>query len=122
MREAGNAVGSQAEACDFRHLVPCPAPLQASVPTSLADGVHALTVAATDAAGNIGTATATLKLDTKAPTAPVGLSVSRSGGSFVYTWTNPDTTGTAPIAAAHLSDGTVVKGDNLQTLPRAVAI
>jgi hypothetical protein len=40
-------------------------------------------------------------------------------GTYVYSWTNPDQGTNAPIAAARLSDGTVVKGANIQQLESA---
>jgi hypothetical protein len=38
---------------------------------------------------------------------------------YAYTWTNPDQGQAAPIAAARLSDGTVVRGANIQQLESA---
>jgi hypothetical protein len=122
--ESGQVVVARAQACDYRHLQPCPGTVGDVVAPELADGVHSLVVVATDAAGQSATsAPVTLKLDRKAPLTPAGLSVQRVGdGDFVYSWHNPDESGTAPIVAAHWSDGiheTVVKGAGIERLEAA---
>src|SRR5262249_34334793 len=95
---------------------PCPGAAAATVTPDLPDGLHTLTAVATDAAGQTQTSsTTTLKLDRVAPAAPLALTVERQpDDSFLYSWHNPDQAGAAPIAAVHLSDGTVIRGTNLQ--------
>jgi hypothetical protein len=117
LRDGDRVLETRTQACDFRHLQPCPATATLAVP-DLADGVHQLTVTASDAGGEATTSSATtIKLDRVAPTAPTDLKVERTPiGTYLYTWKNPDQTGMAPITAARLSDGTVVKGENLQQL------
>lgn len=120
LRKDGQAVGTVTSTCDFRHLRPCPAG-GATVSVALPDGAHALTATATDAAGQSSTAAiGTLLLDRQAPGAPEGLTVQPSGtGFYLYSWRNPDQGTAAPIAAAHLSDGTVVKGAGITQLVSA---
>jgi hypothetical protein len=58
-----------------------------------------------------------LRVDRRAPGPPVGLTIQqREDGTYVYAWSNPDPQGTAPIVAAHLSDGTVVRGAGIERL------
>lgn len=117
LHKDGQAVGAVTSTCDFRHLRPCPAGA-VTVSVALPDGAHALTATATDAAGQSSTAAiGTLLLDRQAPGAPEGLTVQPSGtGFYLYSWRNPDQGTAAPIAAAHLSDGTVVKGAGITQL------
>jgi len=65
-------------------------------PSGLADGSHTLTASETDAAGNIGTATASFTLDTIAPVAPTFTT-----GSMV-------TDGAMPVITGFGEDGTTV--------------
>ena len=59
-------------------------------------------------------------LDRTAPASPTGLTVGPPATGCTPTrWTNPDQGQAAPIAAARLSDGTVVKGANIQQLESA---
>ena len=108
-------------ACDYRHLQPCPGTGSATFTADLPDGTYPLTAQATDAAAQSSTAPyGTLMLDRTAPASPTGLTVRATGnGMYAYTWTNPDQGQAAPIAAARLSDGTVVKGANIQQLESA---
>ena len=121
LRSGTQSAGSKALACDFRHLQPCPETGAGTFALDVADGSHVLTALATDAAGQVATsALGTLKLDRQPPAAPEGLSVQPSGtGRYVYTWRNPDQGAMAPIVAAHLSDGTVVKGSGITQLESA---
>lgn len=121
LRSGDQTVGTQALSCDFRHLQPCPGTGTGTFTVSFPDGSYPLTAQATDAAGQTATtAVGTLKLDRQAPTAPEGLAVQPvPGGRYVYTWRNPDQGAMAPIAAAHLSDGTVVKGAGITQLESA---
>lgn len=105
---SADASGIRAGGCDFNRLPPCPAQLRTTLTPGVPDGEHALTATATDAAGNTTVAPFTLKLDRVAPEAPIDLTV--DGG--VYTWRNPPST--APIVAAHFSDGTVVRGEGIE--------
>ena len=102
-------IAGRDQACSFTRLPPCPARVAAAL--DLPDGVHTVSVTATDAAGQSRTAPVTVRVDRVAPESPIGLSVKPG---FVYTWTNP--VGMAPIAAAHLSDGTVVRGEGISQL------
>ncbi|MDA0169794.1 Ig-like domain-containing protein [Solirubrobacter taibaiensis] len=115
------ALGTTTLTCDFRHLQPCPGTGSATFTTDLPDGTYPLTVTATDAAGQASTAPyGTLMLDRTAPASPIGLTVRATGnGMYAYSWTNPDQGQAAPIAAAHLSDGTVVRGADIQQLESA---
>lgn len=121
LRSGDQVVGSQTLACDYRHLQPCPATGTGTFTLDIADGNHALTAEATDAAGQVATsAFGTLKLDRQPPAAPEGLSVQSAGaGRYLYIWRNPDQGAAAPIAAAHLSDGTVVKGNGITQIESA---
>ncbi len=105
---AEDASGIRTEGCDFTRLPPCPGRVRTMLKLDVADGVHALTAGATDAAGNTTSAPFTLKLDRVAPAAPGDLAVQDG----VYTWRNPDSA--APIVAAHFSDGTVVRGEGIE--------
>lgn len=118
LRAGDRTLDTRTQTCDFRHLQPCPLKVALTATPDLPDGVHALTVAATDAGGEATTSpAATVKLDRAAPGAPAALAVERkSDGTFVYTWRNPDQGPMAPIVAARLSDGTVVRGANLERL------
>jgi hypothetical protein len=106
------SVAGRDQACSFTRLPPCPGQVRASL--DLPDGVHTVSVTATDAAGQSRTAPVTVRVDRVAPESPIGLSVAPG---FVYTWTNP--AGMAPIVAAHLSDGTVVRGEGISQLSAA---
>lgn len=121
LKTGTTTLGTTNLTCDFRHLQPCPGTGTATFATALPDGIHPLTAQATDAAGQAATAQiGTLQLDRVAPAAPMGLTVRATGtGRYAYIWTNPDQGTDAPIAAAHLSDGTVVKGANIQQLESA---
>ncbi len=102
-------VAGRDQPCSFTRLPPCPDRVLA--PLDVADGVHTVSVTATDAAGQSRTAPVTIRVDRVAPEAPQGLSVTPGPNGYVYAWTNP--VGMAPIAAAHLSDGTVVRGEGI---------
>ena len=120
LRKGDQPLGSITLPCDFRHLRPCPG-TGATVSVDLPDGTHALTATATDAAGQAtAAAIGTLMLDRHAPDAPEGLAVQPTGaGFYTYTWRNPDQGTAAPIVAAHLSDGTVVRGEAITQLTSA---
>jgi hypothetical protein len=65
------------------------------------DGTHELRATATDAANQEAVATAMLRVDRTAPTAPEGLGVSRNAdGTLALGWANPDQGTAAPIVAA----------------------
>jgi hypothetical protein len=117
MRDGGQTLATRNEACDFRHLQPCATTVSASFTPPLSDGAHSLTAIATDAAGEATTSVpVTVKIDSSAPGAPLDLAIQKApDGRFVYTWRNPDQA-RSPIVAAHLSDGTVVKGANLTSV------
>jgi len=105
-------IAGREQACSFTRLPPCPERVAAAL--DLPDGVHTVSVTATDAAGQSRTAPVTVRVDRVAPESPIGLSVTPG---FVYAWTNP--AGMAPIVAAHLSDGTVVRGEGISQLQAA---
>jgi hypothetical protein len=105
-------IAGREQACSFTRLPPCPG--RAAAALDLPDGVHTVSVTAADAAGQSRTAPVTVRVDRVAPAAPIGLSVAPG---FVYTWTNPASM--APIVAAHLSDGTVVRGEGITQLRAA---
>jgi hypothetical protein len=110
IRDGDRTLETRELACDFRHL-------PVTITPDLAEGIHTLTTAATDAAGETKTsAVATLKLDRTAPGAPLDFKIDRLADRYVYTWRNPDQGGMAPIAAVHVTDGTVVKGDNIERI------
>ncbi|GEM_PF-6139382 len=109
-------LGTTTLRCDDRHLRPCPATGTATFAPDLPDGTHPITARATDAAKQTASATGTLKVDRTAPGPPENLTVRSHGDAYLYTWTNPDQGTAAPIVAAHRSDGTVVRGANLQQL------
>jgi Arc/MetJ family transcription regulator len=80
-------------------------------PTLTADGVHTLTASETDVAGNIGTATLTFTLDTKAPIVTEALAHD-TGSSATDDITNDDeVTGKAdPNALVTIKQGTTTLG------------
>ncbi len=121
LKSGDRTLGTTALTCDYRHLQPCPGTGSATFTAELPDGTYPLTAQATDAAAQTSTAAyGTLMLDRTAPASPTGLTVRAVGnGMYAYTWTNPDQGQAAPIAAARLSDGTVVKGANIQQLESA---
>ncbi len=121
LKSGDKTLGTVALACDYRHLQPCPGTGSATITADLPDGTYPLTAQATDAAGQSSSAPyGTLMLDRIAPASPTGLTVRAIGnGMYAYSWTNPDQGQAAPIAAARLSDGTVVRGANLQQLESA---
>src|SRR4051794_11782137 len=116
LRDGDRTVDTRAQTCDLRHLQPCPLAVTAPLATDLPDGVHTLTAVATDAGGETRTSgPATFKLDRTAPGAPLDVKLERrQDGTYAYTWRNPDQGQMAPIAAVHVSDGTVVRGANLE--------
>jgi hypothetical protein len=65
-------------------------------PTGLADGTHTLVASETDAAGNTGTASLTLMLDTKPPVMTIGNEV-LSNGHVTLTGTTAEATDTVSI-------------------------
>jgi len=118
LRVGAQTLAARPQSCDYRHLQPCPGSVTLTVPADLPDGTHTLTAVATDAAGQSTTsAPATLRLDRHAPASPQDVAVRATGtGTYLYTWRNPAQGDAAPIAAAHLSDGTVVRAAGVQQL------
>ena len=91
--------------CDYSRMQPCPATARDSVvldASKLGDGTYEFKVVATDAADQAGTATATLKVDRRAPGPPQDLAVLRNAdGTLAFVWSNPDQGTAAPVATAH---------------------
>ena len=82
--------------CNFTLAQPCPSSTGTTLTlptTQLSDGTHALTLVATDAAGNqSNVASEEIAVDNSAPAAPVGLSASPThtgSPSFTVTWSDP---------------------------------
>jgi hypothetical protein len=103
----GNPVETYSASCDFTFAQPCPLSTGAQTltlpTTSLVDGGHTLTLAATDAAGNQSiVASEQITVDNSPPPPSVGLAATatQAGGStFTVTWSVPGGQ-VAPITAA----------------------
>jgi hypothetical protein len=76
-------------------------------PTGLADGTHTIVASETDAAGNTGTASLTLTLDTTAPTAAIGFEFLNNGKVTLVGTT------TAPTDKISVYDGATLLGSAL---------
>src|SRR5205823_1563788 len=80
---------------------PCTSPVSYDL-TGQPDGTYTFTVTATDAAGNVATATSTYVLDTTAPVAPTITSVPGSPGNDLtppWTFTTPQGTTTCSLSS-----------------------
>src|SRR5205823_2398092 len=80
---------------------PCTSPVSYDL-TGQPDGTYTFTVTATDAAGNVATATSTYVLDTTAPVAPTITSVPGSPGNDLtptWTFTTPEGTTTCSLSS-----------------------
>jgi hypothetical protein len=96
--------------CDYALARPCPSPVATEYPldtTTLSEGEHRVSVAATDTAGNASSIERTFLVDNTAPARPRAVSVTGGDGwrgtnSFDVSWTNPPDQ-MAPIVAAHYS-------------------
>lgn len=103
----GQPIETYHATCDYTFAQPCPSstgPQTLTLPTTqLADGTHALTLLATDAANNQSTiATADITIDNNPPPPPTELTAipTQAGGStFTATWTDPPGQ-IAPITSA----------------------
>jgi len=101
----GHPVETYNASCNFTFAQPCPSSTGAqtlTLPTTeLSDGMHTLTLVATDAAGNQSTvASEQITVANNPPPAPVGLAATQAGGStFTATWNDPSGQ-VAPITAA----------------------
>jgi hypothetical protein len=88
----GRSFATQAGVCDYTYPIPCQA-LTGTLnldTTQLADGPHAITLAAYDAAQNETELTHLITVDNTAPGAPGDLSAVRAfDGSDTATWSNP---------------------------------
>lgn len=104
----GREVARSTNGCDYTLRAPCP---MASMDQPLAtagfgsDGLHTLTLLATDAAGNPSSIARTIKIDNSPPDAPTGIALAggdswRQANSFDLTWTNPAFGTGAPVAGA----------------------
>lgn len=109
-------------ACDYTLAVPCTnmASKLSAATRTVSDGYHYLTVAATDGAGNIGSARKGIFIDNTAPTAPQSLRLTsggtwRSQNSFAISWRNPPQPGTAPIAGAETAICPAANGPDVWT-------
>jgi hypothetical protein len=93
----GHPMETYTAPCNFTFAQPCPSSTGTqtlNLPTTqLSDGKHALTLVATDAAGNQSIITSEeITVDNSAPPAPVGLSATptQTGSStFTVTWSDP---------------------------------
>ncbi len=103
----GHPTETYSAPCNFTFSQPCPSSTGTQTlnlaTSQLGDGKHALTLVATDAAGNQSTvASEEITVDNSAPPAPIGLSATpvRSGSStFTLTWGEPQSQ-IAPITGA----------------------
>ena len=101
--------GSEAKSCDYTRPAPCPAATgsQFAIDTrGVPDGEQAVTLAATDSAGNRFTWTGTALIDNNTPGAPSqpvleGLPASnwRPNNGFVLDYRNPSRAGGAPLTS-----------------------
>ncbi len=102
----GREVARRTNGCDFTSAAPCP---QMSVDQPFAtagfgaDGGHILTLAATDAGGNSGSASTAIYIDNSPPDAPQNLTVVggdgwRSTNDFAIAWTI-----TPPVVGARVA-------------------
>lgn len=121
-------------ACDYSRMQPCPAQTQLSSSldmNQMTDGLHQVVARATDAAGQTSSsAPIQIGVDTKAPAAPIDLSVSpNDDGTVTARWRNPDQGTGAPITAAHFqfcplgsdaacAGGGILPGDGVAALER----
>lgn len=104
----GREVASKSFACDNTRPAPCPDGALEEPSNTVGwggDGEHTVTLTATDAAGNDGSASRTVKVDNTAPSAPVDLALEggdgwRSKNEFDLRWGNPAQSA-APVAGAH---------------------
>lgn len=102
----GRALDGWDAACDYTYAKPCPAEtgqreLGLST-TELSDGVHTLTVTASDAAGNSTSLSQEITVDNGPPPPPSGLTavaVPAGGSTFDVSWSDPEGTA-APIVSA----------------------
>ncbi len=93
----GRPVATYMAPCNFTFARPCPSstgPQTLTLPTTqLSDGTHALTLVATDAAGNRSTvASQLITIENSAPSPPLALTATptQTGGStFTVTWSDP---------------------------------
>jgi hypothetical protein len=112
---AGVRFAARTLECDYSRMRPCPESWDGALQVDTArvsDGTHELKATVTDAAQQPGTATALLRVDRTAPTAPTDLRVARNGdGTLALTWTNPDQGTAAPIAAARYQVCNAAGGD-----------
>lgn len=104
----GTTRALRVERCDYTRPVPCPGGTQASHEldtADLRDGRHAVSLAATDAAGNERVVERIVRIDNHAPARVSGIRVLgtqgvRSTNSFDVRWDSPPGQ-VAPIARAH---------------------
>ncbi len=123
-----------ARTCDFTFVVPCSNLSGATLSLNtaqVADGTHAVQLAAVDAAGNESkTAAVSMTFDNTAPAAPTGLTVAggatKTTNSFDVSWTNPASPQVAPLANVRYQVGSgpaqtigVVSQINGLTVPAA---
>lgn len=92
----GNEAAHRTNACDYTQRAPCPqGSTDANLPTAgLTDGSHAVTISATDTAGNTSMLSRTVAVDNTPPDAPTDLTVDggdgwRKSNGFDVHWTDP---------------------------------
>jgi hypothetical protein len=103
----GRPVETYSASCNFTFPQPCPSSTGAqtlTLPTTqLSDGMHTLTLVASDAAGNQSiVASEQITVDNGAPSPPAGLAATATqigGSTFIATWTDPSGQ-VAPITTA----------------------
>jgi hypothetical protein len=103
----GRKIAQRTNACDYTYPAPCPQGTMSEAPQTagFGDGIHTLTLTATDAAGNPASSARTILIDNTAPDAPQNLSVDggdgwRAANDFTVRWTSPTNATGAPVAAA----------------------
>jgi hypothetical protein len=105
LKAAGIVLAADARTCDYTRAQPCPASVDDTFTVDTAqipDGTHQLQASATDAAGQTGVSTATLRVDQHAPGAPVGLKAERAAdGTYSVTWSSPAQGTASPVVRAH---------------------
>lgn len=102
----GRALDGWDAGCDYTYAKPCPAETgqrELGLPTTeLSDGVHTLTVTASDAAGNSTSLSQQITVANGPPPPPSGLTavaVPAGGSTFDVSWSDPEGTA-APIVSA----------------------
>lgn len=91
-------------------------------PTGLADGSHTIVASETDAAGNTGTASLTLTLDTTPPVATIGYETATSGGDLTIYGTTAEASDKIAVYDGSTLLGTaVVNSDDTWSFDTGIA-